>query len=160
MVEVKAQLRNFRMSSKKIRLVTDSIKGMDVGNALIRLRFINKAAAPVVEKLLNSAIANAEHNNSLQKDDLIVKNIVVNQAIALKRWRPAAHGAAHPLKKHGSHIVITLQSKAKPVEIATKSEKSKSSDPAKRKAIAEPQDAEKKIITKRTVRKIKEKTTK
>lgn len=111
MIEVVAQLNNLRMSAKKIRLVTDSIKGMEVNPAIIRLQVITKRSAPIVTKLLQSAIANAKHNHELEADSLMVKNVIVNQAVALKRWKPAAHGAAHPFKKHGSHIKIILTPK-------------------------------------------------
>jgi large subunit ribosomal protein L22 len=96
------------MSPKKVRLVTDTIKGMDAREALVRLRFIPKAAAPVVTKLLQSAIANAHHNNSLKVEDLMVKSIVVNQGVALKRSKPAAFGSSHGYKKHASHINLVL----------------------------------------------------
>jgi len=111
MVEIIAQLRNLRMSPKKIRLVTDVIKGMDVDGALLQLQYTQKRSAPIVFKLLKSAIANAQHNNNISADKLRVKNVIVDEAIALDRWKPAAFGAAHPFKKRGSHIrlIVTLK---------------------------------------------------
>jgi len=111
MIEIVAQLNNLRMSAKKIRLVTDSIKGMDVNPAIVRLEVTAKRSAPLITKLLKSAIASAKHNHEIEAESLIVKNIIVNQAIALKRWKPAAQGAAHPFKKHGSHIRLILTAK-------------------------------------------------
>lgn len=108
MVEVKAQLRHARMSAKKVRLVTDVIKGLSVEDAILRLHYVNRISAPIVLKLLQSAVANAQHNNNLSKESLVVKNVTVDQAVALKRWRPAAFGAAHPFKKHGCHITVVL----------------------------------------------------
>jgi large subunit ribosomal protein L22 len=111
MVEVIAQLNNLRMSPKKVRLVTDSIKGLDVNSALMQLKFIQKRSAPIVIKLLQSAVANAKHDQEIELESLVIKNITVNQALSLKRWQPAAHGAAHPFKKHGSHIRLVLSLK-------------------------------------------------
>ena len=96
------------MSPKKVRLVTDSIKGLAVDDALLRLRYLPKHSAPIITKLLKSAIANARHNNEIPEASLMVKTVMVNEAIALKRWRPAAFGSAHPLKKRGSHIKMVL----------------------------------------------------
>lgn len=100
------------MSPKKVRLVGNTIRGLDVDRALDQLQFTRRNAAPVLAKLLRSAIANAAHNNNLQADLLMVKNVEVNQGIALKRWRPAAFGSAHEFKKPSSHITITLALKA------------------------------------------------
>ncbi len=108
MVEVKAQLNHLRMSDKKVRLVGDMIKGVDAESALVRLKYVPRAAATVIAQLVRSAIANAEHNNNLKKEDLFVKQVIVNQGVAIKRWRPAAFGSAHPFKKHASHVTVIL----------------------------------------------------
>lgn len=108
MVEVVAQLRHVRVSPKKMRLVTDLIKGMEVDAAIAQLKFSLKGSAPMVAKLLKSAAANALHNKEISSDKLIVKNVLVNEAFALKRWKPAAHGAAHPFKKKASHVRLVL----------------------------------------------------
>ena len=108
MVEVVAQLKHVRVSPKKMRLVTDMVKGMEVNTALAQLQYLKKGSAPIVRKLLQSAAANAQHNKEISADKLIIKNIVVNEAFALKRWKPAAHGAAHPFKKKGSHVRLVL----------------------------------------------------
>ncbi len=147
MIEVRAQLKHLRMSPKKVRLVTDAIKGMDAQQALVRLRFIPKAAAPIVEKLLKSAIANAHNNNNLKVEDLMVKNVMVNQGLALKRIRPAAFGSAHGYKKHASHInlVLGLKPGAKSNEKST--EKKKKEAPAQKEAAAS-ESASKKAVKK------------
>ncbi len=143
MIEVRAQLKHLRMSSKKVRLVSDAIKGMDVQQALVRLRFIQKAASPIVAKLLQSAIANAQHNNNLKAEDLMVKSIVVNQGVVLKRSRPAAFGSAHGYKKHASHINLVLGLKPGAGVKETKKEASK------KEAAAEPVTEEKKAPAKK-----------
>ncbi len=108
MIIVKAKLNNIRISSKKVNLVADAIRGLDVVSALHRLQVLFKKSSPVIEKLLKSAIANAIDRYNVKEEDLIIKSIVVNKGMALKRWKPAAFGRAHPFKKHSSHIAIEL----------------------------------------------------
>ncbi len=107
-MEVKASLKHLRTSPRKTRLVVDLIRGLEVDQALNQLRFINKRAADPISKLLSSAISNAENNFELEKANLFVKEIRVDEASTIKRWMPRAHGRATPLRKRGSHILITL----------------------------------------------------
>ena len=97
-----------RMSPRKVRLVADLIRGMKAGEADTRLRFVPKAAALPVRKLLASAVANAGHNFKLQKEGLVVKSIFVNQGPTVKRFRARAMGRAAPIRKRTSHITIVL----------------------------------------------------
>jgi large subunit ribosomal protein L22 len=159
MVEVKAQLNHLRMSDKKVRLVGDMVKGMDAQMALARLKYIPRHAAPVLAQLLRSAIANAEHNNNLKKENLFVKNIIVNQGVALKRWRPAAFGSAHGFKKHASHITLVLG--LKPSAATTTGTIEKAAKDAAVPAVAEKKSAVEKVRsrirrTPRTPKKAKE----
>lgn len=107
-MEVKAKLKFIRMSPTKIRLVANLIKKMPTGQALDQLRFLGKAAAKPVAKLIKSAIANAEHNFELAKDNLFIKEITVGAGPTLKRWLPRAHGRATPLRKRTSHVNLVL----------------------------------------------------
>ena len=107
-MEVKAKVKFIRMSSTKIRLVANLIKNLPAGKALDQLQFINKLAARPVAKLINSAMANAEHNFDLAKDNLFIKEITVGEGPTLKRWLPRAHGRATPIRKRTSHINLTL----------------------------------------------------
>ncbi len=107
-MEIKAKAKYIKMSPKKVRLVIDVIRGMDVKNALDQLRFLNKAATKPIEKLLNSAIANAVHNFSLEKNNLYIKEIRADEGPTLKRWRPRAFGRAGAIRKRSSHISIIL----------------------------------------------------
>jgi len=107
-MEVKAKVKFIRMSPMKMRLVTNLIKKLPVGQALDQLQFTNKVAARPVVKLLNSAIANAEHNFELAKDNLFIKEITVGEGPTLKRWLPRAHGRATPLRKRTSHVNLVL----------------------------------------------------
>lgn len=99
------------MSSRKVRLVVDVVRGMQVEPALAQLTFMSKAAARPVRKLLESCIANAEHNFQLDRDGLFIKSALVNQGPTLKRWRPRAMGSAAPILKRTCHITLVLESK-------------------------------------------------
>lgn len=96
------------MSPKKVRLVTDLVKGMDIDKAEVQLRFVRKAAARPVLKLLRSAKANAEHNFKLEPSGLFIKSIIVDGGPVLHRWRPRAFGRATPIRKRSSHITLVL----------------------------------------------------
>ena len=107
-MEVQAHLRNLRISPRKVRLIADVIRGMNVSNAKIQLEFINKKSSQPVLKLLNSAIANAKHNFNLSEDNLYISKIFVNEGTTLKRWIPRAMGRASSINKRTSHITIAL----------------------------------------------------
>ena len=107
-METTAKLRYLRMSPRKVRLVVDAIRGVSVEQALVRLKFSDKRAAHPVAKLLNSAIANAEHNQDLKRDNLLIKEIKVDEGPVLKRWRSRAFGRAAGIQKRTSHISIIL----------------------------------------------------
>ncbi len=96
------------MSPRKVRLLTGLIMGMSVERALDELRFATKHAADPISKLLKSAIANAEHNFRLKKDNLYVYSAIVNQGPTYKRFMPRAMGSAAQIKKRTSHVIITL----------------------------------------------------
>lgn len=104
---MKAILKNYRQSPRKVRLVTDLIKGKKVSNALDTLNFTTKRAVPVVKKLLESAIANAVHAGHVG-DTLKIKNITVDEGIVLKRMMPRARGVGARINKRTSHIHVTL----------------------------------------------------
>jgi len=103
-----AKLRFARMSPRKVRLVADQIRGMPVDRALNLLKFSNKKAAGIIRKVLVSAIANAEHNDSADIDALKVSRIFVDQGPTQKRMSPRARGSADRILKRMSHITITV----------------------------------------------------
>lgn len=107
-MEVKAKAKFIRMSPTKIRLVANLIQKMPVAKALEQLQFINKLAGGPVANLIKSAMANAEHNFELAKDNLFIKELTVNQGPTLKRSLPRAHGRATPIRKRTSHINLVL----------------------------------------------------
>ena len=104
----KAHARYIRISSRKCKIVLDLIRGKNVDEALAILKFTPKSAAPVLEKLLNSAIANAENNLEMDRQSLYVAEVYANQGPTLKRYWARSHGRADMIKKHTSHITIVL----------------------------------------------------
>lgn len=110
-MEVQAQLNHLRMPARKVRLATQFIRGLDVVEAQQQLQFSPRAASRPVLKLLNSALANALKNHELQKDNLFVKNIIINEGTTLKRYRARAFGRAAVIRKRASHITIILGEK-------------------------------------------------
>ena len=103
-----ATLKYARTSPQKIRLVADQIRGLPVERALNILTYSNKKSASILKKLLESAIANAEHNDGADIDELKVASIYVNQGPALKRLMPRARGRADRILKRMSHITVTV----------------------------------------------------
>ena len=105
---VKAQARYVRTSPRKVREVVDLIRGKSVADARSVLVFANRGAAPLVAKVLNSAVANAENNQNLSADDLFVKEAYVDEGPTLKRWQFRAMGRVNRIRKRSSHITIAV----------------------------------------------------
>ena len=109
--EARATLRYARISARKVKIVADLIRGKDIDEALAIVKFTPKASSDIVEKLLKSAIANAENNHEMKRESLYVAEIYANQGPTLKRIRPAAKGSAVRIRKRTSHITIVLREK-------------------------------------------------
>ncbi len=107
-MEIKALTKFARMSDKKVREVTRKIQGLNASKAMEILKLVPRKSAGLVAKTLASAIANAENNNGLSSANLTIKSAIVNQGVAFRRFRPAARGSAHPIRKRTSHISIVL----------------------------------------------------
>ena len=107
-MEVKAKLKYARISPQKARLVADQVRGMPVEQALEILVFSQKKAAAIVKKILDSAIANAEHNEGADIDELTVTQVMVDQAPTMKRIRARAKGRANRILKRTSHITLAV----------------------------------------------------
>jgi large subunit ribosomal protein L22 len=107
-VEVAAKFRYARISPQKARLVADLIRGLPVEEALNILTFSSKKAAGMVKKVLNSAIANAEHNEGMDIDELKVSSIYVDEGPTIKRIHARAKGRANRIMKRTSHIVVKV----------------------------------------------------
>ena len=143
---MKASLRSVRIAPKKANLIAGMVRGLTVVDAIHSLEHTNKKAARLLEDLVKSAMANAEHNDNQNSENLIIKSLIVNKAQAYHRGVPMARGRVRPMRKFLSHITITLgvadkealknkakkpaktpsQTAKKPVKTTVKSEKSKS----------------------------------
>ena len=109
--KAEATLKYARISSKKVKIVADLIRGKNVDEALAIVKFTPKASSDIIEKLLKSAIANAENNHDMKHEKLYISEIYANQGPTLKRIRPAAKGSAVRIRKRTSHITIVLKEK-------------------------------------------------
>ena len=107
-MQVTARLRNARISAQKVRLVADQVRGLPVEKAEQLLAFSNKKAAHIVKKVLLSAVANAEHNEGADIDELKVASIFVNEGRTMKRFRARAKGRGTRILKRNSHITVTV----------------------------------------------------
>jgi large subunit ribosomal protein L22 len=120
--EVKAVAKWVRMSPRKARLVVEHIRGRSVPEARTVLAFTQRAAAHEIEKVLRSAVANAEANHNLVGDDLVVSSVYVDEGPVLKRWRARARGRAARIHKPTCHITIKLTPLERAPEPAPKAE--------------------------------------
>jgi large subunit ribosomal protein L22 len=106
----KASLKLARVSAQKARLVADMIRGNDVDEALIKLKYTRKKSARLFEKLVDSAVANAQQkDSSLDVDSLRIKTVFVDQGPSLRRFRPRARGMAYRIHKQTSHLTVILE---------------------------------------------------
>lgn len=180
-MEVTAKLSNLRISARKVRLVVNVVRGLDVAEAEAQLLHSPKQASKPILTLLKSAVANAEHNFKLNKTDLFVKEIRADEGRTLYRFQPKAFGRATPLRKRSSHISLVLaprkeatpvkekevvaegKSKAEPKKGASKkatkpAAKKEAKTPVKKDAVKKP--AAKKQAEKKTEKKETPKATK
>ncbi|AIY04010.1 MULTISPECIES: 50S ribosomal protein L22 [Terrabacteria group] len=107
-MQAKAVARTVRIAPRKVRLVVDLIRGKQIGEAVAILNHTPKAASVVVEKLLKSAAANAEHNYEMDLNDLVISEVFVDEGPTLKRFRPRAMGRASAINKRTSHITLVV----------------------------------------------------
>ncbi len=110
---MKASLNNYRQAPRKVRLITDSVKGKRVEVALVELTHAQKKGADQIKKLVASAVANAKVQDSgLNVAELVIKNITVDQGVTLRRFRPRARGRAAPINHESSHVRVVLMKAA------------------------------------------------
>jgi large subunit ribosomal protein L22 len=110
-MEVKARLSHARIAAQKCRLIADQIRGKDVESALQLLTFSPKKGAAIMKKVLESAIANAEHNEGADIDELKVSRVFVDEGPTMKRIRPRAKGRADRIFKRTSHVTVAVSDK-------------------------------------------------
>jgi large subunit ribosomal protein L22 len=126
---MRAYLKNYRQSPQKVRLITDLVKGKSVSEALLTLRYSPQRATQAVAKLINSAAANAKHNDSADPENLLISDIRVDEGYTLKRFRARARGRGARIRKRTSHITVELtpgQSAKEVTKKAPKANKAKS----------------------------------
>jgi len=144
---ITAELKNYRQSARKVRLVADAVRGKKVTTALTELEFTPKRAALPIKKLIQSAAANAKHNHQIDVNDLYIKTIMVNEGFTMKRWIPKWRGTAHPIRKRTSSVKVelaTADEKATDTKKADKSAKeAKKAKPATKKADTSDNDSDK-----------------
>ena len=107
----RATAKIVRVAPRKVRLVLDQVRGKSVAEAFAILQFLPNHSSEDVYKVLNSAVANAENNFSLDREDLVVAEAFANEGPTLKRFRPRAKGSASPINKRTSHITIVVNEK-------------------------------------------------
>jgi large subunit ribosomal protein L22 len=146
---MKAFLKNYRQSPRKVRLVAGLIKGKKVDEALVELNFLAKRAGEPINKLLLSAIANAKQQG-FDQANLYIKEIRVDKGIVMKRMMPAAMGTGHRINKRTSHVLLVLGEKGAKAEKAGKSEKKEVKKEIKK---VEKKEEVKKEVKKVTVKK-------
>jgi large subunit ribosomal protein L22 len=110
-MEAKAVAKYVRVSPRKARRVIDLIRGKDIGDAIGILKNTPNKSSKIIEKVLNSAIANAENNHDMFVDDLYVSKCFVDEGPTMKRFRPRAMGQASPINKRTSHVTVILEEK-------------------------------------------------
>lgn len=107
-MEVKATQRYARISPQKVRMIVDAIKGKPAGTAIEALKFMPQKSAGIVEKIVRSAVANADQNTSIDVDQLVVRNLIVDQGPSLKRFKARARGRGARILKRTAHITVVL----------------------------------------------------
>lgn len=131
MQEVKAISKNIRISPEKVSLLVTQIKKLNPLEAINVLTMVNKSSAPILQKIIKSAVANAKHNFNLNEADLFFKEIIVTKGPMAKRFQPISRGRAHSILKRSSHVTVILGARA----AQSKSEPKKAIEPAKPKEV-------------------------
>ena len=157
-MEIKAHAKFVRLSPRKARLIVDTVRGQKALDAQAQLRLMPQKAAHEVYKLIATAMANAEHNFGLSKNDLLIKEIVANQGPTFKRYKPRARGSADTIRRKMTHLSIVLisESGAKPKVMPKSKPEIIKEEPAKKQAEAKKPQTSKEVITKPKEEKIKE----
>jgi len=115
-MQVKASLKNYRRSARKVREIANVLRGMDIENAVSQLMVWEKGSCPDLLNLVKSAVANAENNFKLKEENLYIAEIKVNEGPTMKRWRARAHGRAFQILKRTCHVDLVLEEREKTVK--------------------------------------------
>lgn len=148
---MKAFLKNYHQSPRKVRLVASLIKGKKVDEAMTQLDFILKRASLPIKQLIASAVANAKNNFDLDKKDLYIKELRIDKGIVMRRMIPGARGRGYPLKHRSSHVAVLLDIKGEEKKSKSKSQKTKVEEVKveKTKKTVVKKAAVKKVVTKK-----------
>ncbi len=122
---MKASVKHIRISPKKANLIAGLVRGKNAEEAITFLKFTNKKGADILEKVVASAVANAENNDGKAKSDLVISSVVVTKGRTLRRGIPASRGRVAPIKKRSSHIFVTLKESVKEKALPTEEKKEK-----------------------------------
>lgn len=131
---VKVHVKNLHISARKVRLVADLVRGMEVPEASQQLQLSPKGAARPLLKLLKAGIATATNDFDMLEDNLRLAEILVNEGPTMKRWRPRAHGRAFPIMKRASHVTIVLKEIVKGKKAKGQKKSASAKKPADKKA--------------------------
>lgn len=112
-MEVEAKAKQVRISARKARLVAKVLRGLNPVEALTSLKFIDKKAAPLISKVIKTAMSDAVHNFKISEKNLRIKEVVIEDGVAYKRWKARSRGMANPIKKRTAHIRVKLEEVAK-----------------------------------------------
>ncbi|NCU41633.1 MAG: 50S ribosomal protein L22 [Candidatus Moranbacteria bacterium] len=148
-MKVQAHLKNYRKSPRKVRSVAQTLQGLNALEAMNRLRFCTRGSSDALIGLIASAIANAENNFSMKKDNLFISEITVNEGTKLKRWMPRAQGRATRILKRISCISVFLEEKE--IKGMEKKDKNKKVSAIKTKELKESSKKEEKVVKKTAV---------
>ena len=158
---VKASLKNYRQSPRKVRLVADAVRGINAQDAVTKLTFTTKKASDPIKKLIESAIANAKNNEGLKPEDLFIKEIRVDKGFTLYRRRARARGRAMPIRKRTSKVLVVLDVKkdlkkkvAKKPALSKPFAKPGKAGQVSKKAPAKKAPAKKKVAAKKIAKKV------
>ncbi len=108
-MEARAELKFARISARKVKIVLDLVRGKSAAEAMAILKYTNKAAAPIVAKLVKSAVANATNNHKMDESKLVISEAFANQGPTMKRIMPRAQGRAFRINKRTSHITVVVK---------------------------------------------------
>lgn len=150
---IKASLKNYRQTPRKVRLLANLVKGKKVNEAVVLLNNTPKRASFAVVQLINSAAANAKNNFNQDRENLYIKDIRVDQGVVMKRRRPGARGRVYPIMKKTSRVFVELDIKEEKVAKAKKEDKKVIKAEAKKPAVA-------KALADKAVKKVAKKVTK
>ncbi len=153
-MQIIAIQKTTREAPRKVRLVADVVRKLNPQDAVKQLLVVERRAGEVILKVLNSALANAQHNHNLSVDELVIKNILVNEGPRYKRFQPVSRGRAHSIVKRTSHITVILEPKKVEAKTETKIEakaeakvesKTETKDPKTKETVETKKAADKKV---------------